>query len=55
MASSLSPEDRAFFEALLAKAEPYDEQAPEANTLDGPCDTDKLIALLAKEFLNGTL
>lgn len=55
MASSLSPEDRAFFETLLAKAEPYDAQAPEADTFDGSCDIDKLLALTAKEFLDGKL
>lgn len=56
MASNLSPEDRAFFESILAKAEPYDEDDPIANTLDAKNqDPDRMAALLAKMFLEGKL
>lgn len=56
MASNLSPEDRAFFEAILAKAEPYDEDDPIANTLDAKDrDPDRMNALLAKMILEGRL
>lgn len=55
MASDLSPEDRAFFEALLAKAEPYDENDPIVDQLDGERDHDRMMALIAKEILEGKL
>lgn len=55
MASNLSPEDRAYFEDLLAKAEPYDEDDPAANRLDGEQDPDRMMALIAKKILEGRL
>lgn len=55
MASNLSPEDRAFFEAILAKAEPYPEDDPTWDVLDGECDMDRAMATLAKMALEGRL
>lgn len=55
MASNLSAEDRAYFEALLAKAEPYPEDDDVWDTLDGECDHDRAMATLAKMALEGRL
>lgn len=55
MASNLSPEDRAFFEELLKKAEPYPEDDPIFDTLDGERDMDRAMATWAKLVLEGRL
>ncbi|USF26158.1 hypothetical protein N510_001076 [Firmicutes bacterium ASF500] len=55
MASNLSPEDRAFFEAVLEKAEPYPEDDEIWVTLDGKCDINRAMATLAKMALEGRL
>lgn len=55
MAYNLSEEDRAFFEALLNKAEPYDENDPIVNQFDGERDHDRMMALIAKMILEGRL
>ena len=55
MASNLSPERRAFFEEILAKAEPYDEDDPIWNKFDGERDMDRAMATLAKKALEGRL
>lgn len=55
MESSLSAEDRAFFEEILSKAEPYPEDDEIWDTLDGKCDHDRAMAALAKMALEGRL
>ncbi len=55
MASDLSPEDRAFFEAILSKAEPYPEDDPIWDTFDGERDHDRAMATIAKMALEGRL
>lgn len=55
MGYPLSSEDKAFFEALLAKAEPYPEDDPIWNVLDGDQDSDRAMATLAKMALEGRL
>lgn len=56
MASNLSLEDRAFFESILAKAEPYDDDDPIVDTLDAKNqDPDRMAALIAKKILEGKL
>lgn len=56
MASNLSPEDRSFFEAILAKAEPYDDDDPIVDVLDAKDrDSDRMAALIAKKILEGKL
>ena len=55
MASNLSPEDKAFFERLLEKAEPYPDNDPVVNTWDGKCDQNRMAATLAKMVLEGRL
>lgn len=55
MASNLSSEDRAFFEEMLKRAEPYPEDDPILNTLDGGRDMDRAMATLAKMALEGRL
>ena len=55
MASNLSPEHRAFFEEVLAKAEPYDEDDSIMMQFDGDCDMDRVMATLAKMILEGRL
>lgn len=48
---NLSDADRKWLEAELAAAEPYNEDAPEMNTLDGKLDFARARATLAKKFL----
>ena len=55
MASTLSAEDIAFFEEILAKAEPYPEDDEIWYTLDGACDHNRAMATLAKMALEGRL
>ena len=55
MTSNLSPEDRAFFEEVLKKAEPYPEDDPIWNVLDGERDHARAMATLAKMALEGRL
>ena len=55
MAFNLSPEDKAFWEALLEKAEPYSNDDPELSTLDGDYDPKRMMATLAKRALDGKL
>lgn len=56
MASNLSPADKAYFEALLAKAEPYPEDDPLWNMFDGAeRDSDRVMATFAKMALEGRL
>lgn len=55
MVSNLSPEDKAFFKDLLAKAEPYDDDDPILEQLDGEQDPDRMMATIAKGFLEGRL
>lgn len=51
MALNLSKEERNRFEVDLAAAEPYEYDAPEANTLDGEIDFKRYCATMAKRFL----
>lgn len=52
MASRLSQEEINKYREILAKAEPYPDDAPEMNTLDGDeGDIDRVMATLAKEIL----
>lgn len=51
MARSLSKEDRERLESDLALAEPYDEDAPELQTLDGQVDFLRMRATIAKKLL----
>lgn len=53
--SDLSPEDKAFFEALLSKAEPYGEDDPAVNRLDGKQGPDRMMALISGKILEGKL
>ena len=53
MASTLSPEDRAYFEELLKKAEPYPEDDPIFDTFDGERDMARAMATWAKLILEG--
>ncbi len=55
MACSLSPEQRAYFEEILKKAEPYPEDDPIWDTLDGERDHDRVMATIAKMALEGRL
>ncbi len=56
MERDLTPEERAYFEMLLAKAEPYDENDPILRQLDGEDqDNDRMWATIAKGFLEGRL
>ena len=52
MASTLTHDDRQFWERLLEKAEPYTENDPEYYTWDGDADPDRMDATLAKKFLD---
>lgn len=51
MALNLSEQQRIELEAELAKAEPYDENDPVLNTLDGEIDFDRWCATMARKFL----
>lgn len=55
MGSDLSPADRAFFEAVLAKAEPYPEDDPIWDVWDGERDHARVMATIAKKALEGRL
>lgn len=56
MVRNLSPEDRAFFEELLKKALPYDEDDPILLQFDGKGqDNDRMMATIAKGILEGRL
>ncbi len=56
MASNLSREDRAYFESLLAKAEPYPESDDLWCVFDGEDrDHDRVMATFAKMALEGRL
>ena len=55
MAYSLSPEQKAYFEELLKKAEPYPEDDPIFDTLDGKRDMNRAMATIAKMALEGRL
>lgn len=55
MGRDLSPEERAYFEEVLAKAEPYLEDDPIWDVLDGDYDSDRAMATLAKMALEGRL
>lgn len=55
MESVLSPKDRAFFESVLAKAEPYPEDDPIWDIWDGERDHDRAMATIAKMVLEGGL
>ena len=52
MASKLSDEEIVMYKAMLEKAEPYPDDAPEMNTLDGSgADRDRVKASFAKKVL----
>lgn len=53
MASTLSKEDREYFEAILAKYEPYTPDDPEYDEFDGDSDPFRDMATLAKDILDG--
>lgn len=56
MAYNLSQEDREYFESLLKKAEPYPEDDPLWDELDGEeRDHDRVMATFAKMALEGRL
>ena len=55
MARDLSPEERAFFEEILKKAEPYPEDDPIWDELDGERDHERAMATIAKIALEGRL
>ena len=56
MEPNLSPDDRAFFEELLKKAVPYDDDDPILLQLDGEeQDHDRMMATIAKGILEGRL
>lgn len=55
MESNLSKEDKEYFESLLAKAEPYPEDDPIWDVLDGESDMDRVMATFAKMALEGRL
>lgn len=56
MASGLSKEDMEYFEALLAKAEPYPEDDSIWSVFDGEDrDSDRVMATFAKMALEGRL
>lgn len=53
MASKLSEEQIKRYREMLAKAEPYPDDAPEMHTFDGDeGDFDRVRATLAKKILN---
>ena len=52
MESRLSEQEIAMYKAMLEKAVPYDDDAPEMNTLDGGgADRDRVRASFAKKIL----
>lgn len=53
MASTLSKEDREYFEDILAKYEPYADDDPEFNQFDGDGDPMRGMATIAKNILDG--
>lgn len=56
MACDLSPEQKAFFEELLKKAVPYDDDDPILLQFDGEeQDHDRMMATIAKGILEGRL
>lgn len=55
MGSNLSKEDKEFFEKLLEKADPYDEDDAIVDQLDGERDHNRMMALIAKKILEGRL
>lgn len=56
MGSNLSPEDKAFFEELLKKAKPYNDDDLTVRQFDGEeQDHDRMMATIAKGFLEGRL
>lgn len=56
MGLDLSPEERAYFEAALAKAEPYPEDDDLWCVFDGDeRDSDRVMATFAKMALEGRL
>ena len=55
MTHNLSPEDKAYFEMILVKAEPYPEDDPIWDTLDGERDHERAMATIAKMALEGRL
>ena len=52
MALSLSDEKRAVHMEMLRIAEPYPEDDPVLNTLDGDSDSDRMLATIAKKWLD---
>ncbi len=52
MALNLSDENRAVLMEMLRIAEPYSEDDPEMNTLDGESDSDRVLATIAKKWLD---
>lgn len=55
MGRDLSPEERTYFEKVLAKAEPYPEDDPIWDVFDGERDHDRAMATFAKMALEGRL
>ena len=51
----LTPEERAYWESLLALAEPYAEDDPILDLFDGELDHDRMAATIAKRALEGKL
>ena len=56
MGLNLSPEDKAYYESLLEKAEPYPEDDSLWRVFDGEeRDSDRVMATFAKMALEGRL
>lgn len=56
MESNLSPEDKAYFESVLKKAEPYPEDDDLWCVFDGEeLDSNRVMATFAKMALEGRL
>lgn len=52
----ISAEERKWLEERLARAEPYDDDAPELSRFDGDeSDIDRINATIAKKMLNGDI
>lgn len=55
MASTISKENREALKKIAASAEPYADDDTEFKTLDEECDTNRILATLAKKVLDGKI
>lgn len=55
MASTISKDSDKELEKIAHSAEPYPDDSPEMETLDGDYDIDRALATIAKKILDGKI